>query len=75
MLTEQDKPSEKNLKRRRSFREKQRRIRMRKSAAINAFHENAEEFGIHTFMREETKTAQEMAEKIARHLGLGKRII
>lgn len=55
--------------------EKQRRIRMRKSAAIHAFHENAEEFGIHTFMREETKTAQEMAEKIARHLGLGKRII
>jgi len=43
--------------------EKQRRIAMRKEAAINAFHINAQEFGVQTFMREETRTAHEMAEK------------
>ena len=52
--------------------EKQRRIFMRKEAAINAFHVNAKEFGIQTFMREETSTAYEMAEKIAGHFGLTK---
>jgi len=50
--------------------EKQRRIMMRKGAAIHAFYENAKEFGIQTFMREETNTAQEMAEKVAKHFGL-----
>ena len=43
---------------------------MRKKAAINAFYENAKEFGIRTFMREETTTAQEMAEKVARYFEL-----
>ncbi len=52
--------------------EKQRRIVMRKEAAINAFYENAKEFGVRTFMREETRTAYEMAEKLARHFGLTK---
>ena len=50
--------------------EKQRRIYMRKEAAINAFYENAKEFGIQTFMREEATTAQKMAEKVAKHFGL-----
>lgn len=50
--------------------EKQRRIEMRRSAAIAAFHVNAGDFGIHTFMREETGTAYEMAEKVAAHFGL-----
>ena len=53
-----------------SDKEKQRRIMMRKKAAINAFYENAKEFGIRTFMREETTTAQEMAEKVARYFEL-----
>lgn len=52
--------------------EKHRRISMRKEAAINAFHENAKEFGVQTFIREETRTAYEMAEKISRHFGLTK---
>lgn len=52
--------------------EKQRRIAMRKAAAINAFYENAGEFGIQTFLREETSTAYEMAEKLARHFRLTK---
>ena len=47
--------------------EKQRRIDMRKAAAINAFHVNAKEFGIETFMREETENAYEMVERIERH--------
>ena len=47
--------------------EKQRRIDMRRAAAINAFHENAKEFGIETFIREETGTVYEMAERIERH--------
>ena len=50
--------------------EKQRRIMMRKGAAINAFYENAKEFGIQTFMREGTTAEQEMAEKVAKHFGL-----
>ena len=50
--------------------EKQRRLTVRKKAAINAFYENANEFGIQTFMREETTTAQEMAEKVARYFEL-----
>ena len=50
--------------------EKQRRIYMRKEAAINAFYENAKEFGIQTFMREGATTAQKMAEKVAKHFGL-----
>ena len=50
--------------------EKQRRIMMRKGAAINAFYENANEFGIQTFMREGTTAEQEMAEKVAKHFGL-----
>ena len=40
---------------------------MRRAAAINAFHENAKEFGIETFMREETENAYEMAERVERH--------
>lgn len=52
--------------------EKHRRIVMRKEAAISAFHENAKEFGIQTFMREDTRTEYEMAEKLARHFGLTK---
>ena len=52
--------------------EKQRRIMMRKGAAINAFYENAKEFGIQTFMRDVTTTAQEMAEKVEKHFGLVK---
>lgn len=52
--------------------EKQRRIMMRKGAAINAFYENAKEFGIQTFMRDVTTTAQEMAEKVEKHFGLAK---
>lgn len=50
--------------------EKLRRIEMRRAAAINAFHVNAEEFGIHMLMREETGSANEMAEKTAVHFGL-----
>lgn len=50
--------------------EKQRRIGMRKEAAINAFYENEKKFGVQIFMREDTRTAYEMAEKIARHFGL-----
>jgi len=50
--------------------EKRKRIEMRRSAAINAFHVNAEEFGIRTFSREETGSAHEMAEKTAAHFGL-----
>ena len=50
--------------------EKQRRLTVRKKAAIHAFYENAKEFGIQTFMREETTTAQEMAEKVARYFEL-----
>ena len=53
--------------------EKQRRIFMRKAAAINAFHVNANEFGVQTFMREETRTAHEMAEKVAGYFGLIKK--
>ena len=52
--------------------EKLRRIDMRKAAAINAFYKNAKEFGIQTFMREETRDAYEMAEKVAVHFGLTK---
>lgn len=50
--------------------EKQKRIILRKKAVINAFYENAKEFGIQTFMREDTRTAYEMAGQIARHFGL-----
>ena len=50
--------------------EKRRRIEMRRAAAINAFHVNAADFGIQTFLREETGYAQEMAEKVAAHFGL-----
>lgn len=50
--------------------EKQRRIVMRKEAAITAFFEIAKDFGIQTFMREETITAQEMAEKVAGYFEL-----
>jgi len=53
-----------------SANEKRRRIEMRKAAAINAFHLNASDFGIQTFMREETGSAHEMAEKIAIFWGL-----
>lgn len=52
--------------------EKRRRIAMRKEAAINAFYEDAKEFGVQTFMREETRTAYEMAEKLARYFGLAR---
>ncbi len=52
--------------------EKRRRLEMRKAAAINAFHENANDSGIQTFMREETGSAHEMAEKIAIFWGLNR---
>lgn len=52
--------------------EKQRRIMMRKGATINAFYENAKEFGIQTFIRDVTTTVQEMAEKVEKHFGLAK---
>ena len=50
--------------------EKQRRIELRRQAAIGAFYEDAESFGITVFMREDTKNADEMAEKAAEHFGL-----
>ncbi len=50
--------------------EKRRRAEMRRAAAINAFHVNAAEYGIQTFLREETVSAQEMAEKVLAHFGL-----
>ncbi len=40
--------------------EKQKRIILRKEAAINAFYGNAKEFGIQTFMREDLRTAYEI---------------
>ena len=49
---------------------KRRRIEMRRAAAIAAFHVNAGDFGIHTFMREETGSAYEMSEKVSAHFGL-----
>lgn len=50
--------------------EKRRRITVRGQAAINAFYENAEGFGIKTLMREDTKSAEDMAERAANYFGL-----
>ena len=50
--------------------EKRRRTEMRRAAAIDAFHVNAAEYGIQTFLRDETVSAQEMAEKVLAHFGL-----
>lgn len=50
--------------------EKQRRIDIRRAAAIEAFHVNANDFGIQMFMREDTESACEMAEKIAAFWGI-----
>ncbi|MBE6759718.1 MAG: hypothetical protein E7554_06465 [Ruminococcaceae bacterium] len=53
--------------------EKRRRTEMRRAAAIDAFHVNAAEYGIQTFLRDETVSAQEMAEKVLAHFGLAKK--
>lgn len=50
--------------------EKQRRISARRQAALDAFCIDAQSFGVRAFPREETRTPEEMAEKVAAHFGL-----
>lgn len=50
--------------------EKARRIEMRRLAAVNAFYENADDYGFHSFSRDNMKSPAEMVSLVEAYWNL-----